>query len=77
MLICTYVQIVTRDESENPEYSKRLLRGHQLIENGIEPKQLSKEFEPVGICLVVKGNKALVRYKEEKSFRNWKQYFFM
>jgi len=42
MLICTYVQIVTRDESENPEYSKRLLRGHQLIENGIEPKQLSQ-----------------------------------
>ena len=35
----------------------------------INPKQLSREFEPVGICLVVKGNKALVRYKEEKSFR--------
>ena len=35
----------------------------------INPKQLSKEFEPVGICLVVKGNKALVRYKEERSFR--------
>ena len=35
----------------------------------INPKQLSQEFEPVGICLVVKGNKALVRYKEERSFR--------
>ena len=34
------------DESNNPEYSKRLLRGHQLIENGIEPKQLSdKKYE--------------------------------
>ena len=35
----------------------------------INPKQLSKEFEPVGICLVVKGNKAIVRYKEERRFR--------
>ena len=35
----------------------------------IEPTQLSQEFEPVGICLVVKGNKAHVRYKEEKRFR--------
>ena len=35
----------------------------------INPKQLSQEFEPVGICLVVKGNKAIVRYKEERSFR--------
>lgn len=34
------------DESNNPEYSKRLLRGHQLIENGTEPKQLSdKKYE--------------------------------
>ena len=34
------------DESSNPEYSKRLLRGHQLIENGVEPKQLSdKKYE--------------------------------
>ena len=31
-----------RDESKNQEYSKRLLRGHQMIENGIEPKQLSQ-----------------------------------
>ncbi len=28
------------DESTNPEYNKRLLRGHQMIENGIEPKQV-------------------------------------
>jgi putative transposase len=34
------------DESTNPEYSKRLLRGHQMVENGIEPKQLSQnKFE--------------------------------
>jgi len=34
------------DESTNPEYNKRLLRGHQMIENGIEPKQLSQnKFE--------------------------------
>ena len=35
----------------------------------INPKQLSQEYEPVGICLVVKGNKAIVRYREERSFR--------
>ncbi len=34
------------DESTNPEYSKRQLRGYQMIENGIEPKQLSQnKFE--------------------------------
>ena len=32
----------------------------------IEPTQLSEEYEPVGICFAVKGNKALVRYREEK-----------
>jgi putative transposase len=31
-----------RDGSKNQEYIKRLLRGHQMIENGIEPKQLSQ-----------------------------------
>ncbi len=36
----------------------------------IEPKQLSTEFEPVGICVVVNGDKAIVRYKEEFS-ANW------
>ncbi len=35
----------------------------------INPKQLSQEYEPVGICLVVKGNKAIVRYREEKGIR--------
>ena len=34
----------------------------------INPEQLSSEIEPVGICLKIKGNKALVRYREEKSF---------
>ena len=33
----------------------------------INPTQLSQEYEPVGICLVVKGNKAIVRYREERS----------
>jgi transposase-like protein len=37
---------MARDDSTNPEYGKRLLRGHQMIENGIEPKQLSQnKFE--------------------------------
>ena len=35
----------------------------------INPDYLSEEYEPVGICLVVKGNKALVRYREERDFR--------
>ena len=35
----------------------------------INPKQLSQEYEPVGICLVVKGIKAIVRYREEKGIR--------
>ena len=34
----------------------------------INPEQLSSEIEPVGICLKIKGNKALVRYREEKEF---------
>jgi hypothetical protein len=34
------------DESANPEYSKLLLRGHQMIEKGMEPKQVSQnKFE--------------------------------
>lgn len=32
----------------------------------INPKQLPQEYEPVGICLVVNGNKALVRYRREE-----------
>lgn len=35
----------------------------------INPKQLPQEYEPVGICLVVNGNKALVRYREEQTHR--------
>ena len=35
----------------------------------INPTQLSQEYEPVGICLVVKGNKAIVRYREERSLK--------
>ena len=35
----------------------------------IDPTQLSQEYEPVGICLVVKGNKAIVRYREERSLK--------
>ena len=34
----------------------------------INPAQLSSEIEPDGICLKIKGNKALVRYREEKEF---------
>ena len=37
--------------------------------SSIEPTQLSQEYEPAGICLVVNGNKAIVRYPEEKSFK--------
>ena len=33
----------------------------------INPDYLSEEYEPVGICLVVKGNKALVKYKRTES----------
>ena len=31
------------DQSVNPEYGKRLLRGHQMIEDGVTPNQLSKD----------------------------------
>jgi hypothetical protein len=32
--------------SENPEVGKRLLRGHQMIEDGITPEQVGfNEFE--------------------------------
>lgn len=33
---------MTYNKSTNPEYSKRLLRGHQMIEDGLSPKQLSE-----------------------------------
>ena len=35
----------------------------------INPKQLSQKYEPVGICVVINGNKAMVRYREEKVFK--------
>ena len=35
----------------------------------INPDYLSEEYEPVGICLVVKGNNAIVRYRQEKGTR--------
>ena len=31
----------------------------------IVPEQLSTEFEPVGICVSVNGNKAMVKYKTD------------
>ena len=34
----------------------------------INPKQLSQKYEPVGICVAVKGNKAMVRYRKEESY---------
>ena len=35
----------------------------------INPKYLSQEYEAVGICFVVNGNKALVRYRKEMEFK--------
>ena len=35
----------------------------------INLKQLSSHYEAIGICLSVKGNKALVRYREERDMR--------
>jgi transposase-like protein len=32
------------DQSLNPEYGKRLLRGHQMIEDDVTPKQLSADY---------------------------------
>ena len=34
----------------------------------INPKQLSQKYEPGGICVAVKGNKAMVRYRKEESY---------
>lgn len=39
----------------------------------IVPKQLSTEFEPVGICVAVNGRKAIVRYKEEFNGIRWSE----
>lgn len=43
----------------------------------INPKQLPQEYEPVGICLVVNGNKALVRYREEQTHAFMGAYRFL
>ncbi len=37
----------------------------------IELNQLSSELEPVGICVAINGNKAIVRYKEEFNNVRW------
>ena len=37
----------------------------------IELNQLSPELEPVGICVAINGNKAIVRYKEEFDGFRW------
>ena len=37
----------------------------------INPKQLSQEYEPVGICVAINGNKAMVRYREERYNIKW------
>ena len=35
----------------------------------INPKQLSQKYDPVGICVAVNGNKAMVRYRKEESYK--------
>ena len=35
----------------------------------INPKQLSQEIEPVGICVAINGNKAMVKYRKEEYAR--------
>ena len=37
----------------------------------INPKQLSQKYEPVGICVAINGNKAMVRYREERDNIMW------
>ena len=37
----------------------------------ITPKQLSQEIEPVGICVSINGNKAMVRYRTEYTDTRW------
>ncbi len=52
------------DESTNPEVSKRLLRGHQMIEDGITPKLVGRDkFE---IPSQTNGNKYLVTSRDGK-----------
>ena len=42
MSICTYVQNMPYHGEFTQDYNKRLLRGAQMIEKGVEPKQLSQ-----------------------------------
>ena len=35
----------------------------------IVPEQLSTEFEPVGICVAINGNKAIVKYRKGKNHK--------
>ena len=37
----------------------------------INPKQLPQKYEPVGICVAINGNKAMVRYREERGNIKW------
>ena len=37
----------------------------------INPKQLPQKYEPVGICVAINGNKAMVRYREERDNIMW------
>ena len=36
----------------------------------INPKQLSQEIEPVGICVAINGNKAMVKYRKME-YKKW------
>ena len=36
----------------------------------INPKWLSQDIEPVGICVAINGNKAMVRYRKEER-KSW------
>jgi putative transposase len=57
-----YVNIMKYNESTNPEVSKRLLRGHQMIEDGITPKRVGRDkFE---IPSQTNGNKYLVALRD-------------
>lgn len=59
-----YVSIMKYDESTNAEVSKRLLRGHQMIEDGITPKRVGHDkFE---IPYQTNDNKYLVTLRDNR-----------
>jgi putative transposase len=61
-LMRAYVIIMKCDESRNAEVSKRLLRGHQMIEDGITPMRVGHDkFE---IPSQTNGNKYLVSLRD-------------